>query len=307
MIAYMTHDTPARGPTQGKESIRAWYMRHAAERPAAWEPIWGPYRERLQAAGASESTIRQRAGQLWQLARAHPDPRALTEQDLLRWLARPHRSAEWRRAYTSMLRKCLASAVAAGVLERDPAAALPPVRVPRRRPTPAEPEQVRRALVEVDDRTRMVVRLGVGCGLRRAEIARINVLSDLLPGQELLVLGKGGRERVVPVPDGLWAELCRARDALGPSAPGWLFPGRTGGHLSPHMIWEILRPTGIRTHQLRSAFATGLADAGLGVFDIADLLGHSSVATTMRYVRPNRERMRRMTQAFAQGLEPPAA
>ena len=139
-----------------------------------------------------------------------------------------------------------------------------------------------------------MIRLAGEHGLRRAEIAVVHtrdVTHDLL-GYSLIVHGKGGRERQVPLADDV-------ADAILDAA-GYAFPGKIDGHLSPWWVGKLvsrLLPAGWTTHTLRHRFATVSYAEDHDVFAVQDLMGHASPATTLRYVQLPDDAKRRLVAA----------
>jgi integrase/recombinase XerC len=133
-----------------------------------------------------------------------------------------------------------------------------------------------------------------GCGLRIAEALGLDVRDAPLPGAEgmLRVVGKGGKERIVPVLPavreavGAWLELHPDRR---PDSP--LLLGARGGRLDAAVAQRTLRqfrrlhglPEHATPHALRHSFATHLLAGGADLRSIQDLLGHASLSTTQRY------------------------
>lgn len=120
-------------------------------------------------------------------------------------------------------------------------------------------------------------------------------LVDDLVGWSLIVHGKGGRDRIVPLTAGIAAELLTLDD-------GWVFPGRIDGHLSPRRVGELATDAldGAWTlHTLRHRFATRTYQIDHDVFAVQQLLGHSSAETTRRYVQTDRSRLRGLVERAA--------
>jgi integrase/recombinase XerC len=133
-----------------------------------------------------------------------------------------------------------------------------------------------------------------GCGLRISEALALAVREAPLPGGDapLRVLGKGSKERIVPV-------LAVVREAIGawlkyhpsPAANAPLFTGVRGGRLDPGVAQRTLRnfrrhaglPEHATPHALRHSFATHLLAGGADLRAIQELLGHASLSTTQRY------------------------
>jgi integrase/recombinase XerC len=135
-----------------------------------------------------------------------------------------------------------------------------------------------------------MLRLAGEAGLRRAEVARIHYrdLIEGVDGAALLVHGKGGKKRVVPISESL-AELLR-RGAAGhtPGMPerAWLFPTGFGGHLTPDRVGRLVAlalPGDYSMHTLRHRFATRAYRGTRNLRAVQVLLGHASIATTERY------------------------
>lgn len=127
-----------------------------------------------------------------------------------------------------------------------------------------------------------MLRLAAEMGLRRGEVARA-ATEDVLTGPHgaaLRIRGKGGRVRLVPMPDDLAAAVL-ARPA------GYVFPGRDGReHLSPDWVGVSvgrLLPPGWTMHSLRHYFASRAYSVAHDILVVQRLLGHSSVATTQVY------------------------
>ena len=142
----------------------------------------------------------------------------------------------------------------------------------------------RTALIRADQRTRLILRLGGEAGLRRAEIAQVHrrdVFQDLA-GWSLLVHGKGGKLRTVPLGDDL------AQAVLEECGTGFAFIGEDNGHLSARWVGKLatmVLPRPWTLHKLRHRFASRAYGATSDLLAVQRLLGHASPATTQRYVQ----------------------
>jgi integrase/recombinase XerC len=139
-----------------------------------------------------------------------------------------------------------------------------------------------------------------GCGLRIAEALALDVRDVPSPGAMLRVVGKGSKERIVPV-------LPAVREALSgwlalhpdraPASP--LFVGAHGRRLNAGVAQRTLRefrrlnglPEHATPHALRHSFATHLLAGGTDLRSIQDLLGHASLSTTQRYTSVDEARL----------------
>lgn len=227
-------------------------------------------------------------------------PDAVTVDDLMAWFgANPHWAPEYRRSLRSGLRGFFGWAHKRGRLSCDPAAELPPFVSGVTAPRPADESAYREALSHADLRLTLILRLAAEAGLRRAEVAQVHTrdLSHGPDGAQLLIHGKGRKERVVPIPDDLAALISLGAEGHTPGAPstGWLFPSRKGGHLIPKSVGVLCRDAlpGIWSmHNLRHRFATRAYRGSRDIRAVQELLGHSSVATTQRYTAVDDNAMR---------------
>jgi integrase/recombinase XerC len=243
----------------------------------------------LIAAGQTQQTIASRRQQLSCAARAlGPDPWSVTSESLAEYATAQDWSRETRRTNYAALRGFYRWAVVRGHIDCSPAAQLPRVKAADPCPRPAPEMVYATAKAYACRRTLLILRLAGETGMRRAEIAQVHsddLSADLL-GHSLMVHGKGGKLRMVPLPDDLAAAIAHA--------DGWLFPGDDHGHLSPRWVGKLAAQalSGKWTlHTLRHRFATK-AYAGRDLLAVQQLLGHSSPATTQRYIATDAHRMR---------------
>ncbi|TKJ33604.1 tyrosine-type recombinase/integrase [Blastococcus sp. CCUG 61487] len=270
--------------------------------PKPWQGALDAWEGWLKASGAPPTTIGLRLYQLRRLALDHPDirPWDVDLDHLVLWLAQhEHWRPNTRRSYRGALRAFYAWAVAAGHLDRSPAAALPRVKATRGLPRPIAEDVLRAAVGRADDRARLILLLAAYGGLRRAEIAHVR-REDLHHdgyGWLLRVHGKGDVYRDVPLTGLLAAALL---DLPG----GWLFPSdrRPGRPLTPERVGRIasrLLPEGWALHTLRHRFATRVRDGGADIYVIAELLGHRNIETTRIYTRLAGDELRKAVTAAA--------
>jgi len=181
-------------------------------------------------------------------------------------------------------------------LERpDVVARIPWPREPRRLPEIPSHDEVRRLLQTPCPTTRALLMLGYGAGLRISEARAIRV-GDLDKARGVLRVrgGKGAKDRLTLLPPELLAALREHWRVTRPEDDR-LFPGaRAGSVVSSNFVQQRLkialaaaqitrRP--FTFHTLRHGFATHLLEAGTSVVIIQSLLGHSSLETTLRYLR----------------------
>lgn len=197
-------------------------------------------------------------------------------------------------------------AVADGVLDRDPARGVRPPAPVKRLPKALPLSDVEAILAAAGSRDtvlavrdRALLELLYGTGARISEAVGLDV-DDLDPvSASVLLRGKGGKERLVPVGSyalaAVQAYLSRSRPTLatgaGGGAHGALFLNARGGRLSRQSAWSVLVGAAERAgvtrdvspHTLRHSFATHLLEGGADVRVVQELLGHASVTTTQIY------------------------
>ncbi|MGB3604244.1 MAG: tyrosine-type recombinase/integrase [Gordonia sp. (in: high G+C Gram-positive bacteria)] len=266
--------------------------------PPAWVAAIDDFCSALRAGGSPHTTIATRRAHIRRVGRElGGTPFEVESERLVAWCGQQDWAVETRRGVRASLLAFYRWAVASDRTRENPANALPKVRAAIPSPRPAGEITYREALVRADSRARLILRLAAEAGLRRAEVAQVHSrdLIEDLSGWSLIVHGKGGRQRVVPLPDGL-ASAIRERGR------GWAFPGDFEGHLSPRWVGKIateLLPGDTTMHQLRHRFATRAYSVDHDMFTVQELLGHSSPETTRRYVLVPRSALRDTVRAIA--------
>ncbi len=139
-------------------------------------------------------------------------------------------------------------------------------------------------------------------GLRVSELLNLRRVALATEGRMLLVRGKGGKDRMVPLSDAA-REAARALPADGP----WLFPGRNPARpLTRQAFWLTLKrtalaagidPARVSPHVLRHAFASHMLARGADLRSLQLLLGHADIATTEIYTHVQAERLTRLVEA----------
>ncbi|KQX20377.1 recombinase XerD [Sphingomonas sp. Root50] len=207
---------------------------------------------------------------------------------------------------SSVLRRFFAFLEEEGLRRDDPSDALPRPTVQRALPRVLSHGDIERLFDTLEDRRRdrhadpltlrliALVELLYGSGLRATEL--VSLPRHALRGDRpfLILRGKGGRERLVPISD-------RARMSVAdwgqhvPADQPWLFPsGRS--HLSRVRLFQLVRelaagagipPQRISPHVLRHAFATHLLEGGADLRALQTMLGHADIGTTQIYTHVN--------------------
>ncbi len=210
----------------------------------------------------------------------------VTTTAVQQWITGVGLSANYRRSRWSVVRGLLAWY---GV-DVDLVAPAVPTPVPR----PLRDLDVGKLLAVCNARDEVMVSLGICEGLRRSEMAHLELADIDLDGQVLFVNGKGGKQRWTPLTKATAVRIERYLDERG-EAPGPLLISTTSGRgLRPATISErsrllmqragIYRP-GVNLHALRHTAATRLWMETGDLFMTQQLLGHSNIRTTSIYVR----------------------
>lgn len=214
------------------------------------------------------------------------------------------------------LRNFFRFALAEGQVAADPTLNLESPRVWKTLPKYLTLEEVDRLLAQPDPRTplgqrdRAMLELLYSTGLRVSELVGVRVADLDLQMGCLRCLGKGNKERLVPVgKQALAAVQQYLRETRGPLLRGraapWLFVNRLGGKLSRVGFWKILRGYGRRAglrakltpHKLRHSFATHLLERGADLRSVQLLLGHADISTTQIYTHVVQERLKQVYKA----------
>ncbi len=235
------------------------------------------------------------------------------------WIEAPLANASVARAVIAV-RSLHRFAAAEGLTAEDPARSVRPPKPPRRLPKALSLEQVQAMLAvpatdtEVGLRDAALLELLYGTGIRISEAVTLDVDEvDRLartpadePAPGLRVLGKGDKERIVPVGSyarkALDAYLVRGRPMLVAAGRGTpaLFVNTRGDRLSRQSAWAVLRSVAekagitaeVSPHTLRHSYATHLLDGGADIRVVQELLGHASVTTTQIYTLVTIEHLR---------------
>ena len=198
-----------------------------------------------------------------------------------------------------------------GLRNENPAAEIAPPRRPRTVPrtlSPAEAERLVDAAAGTTPRSmrdRALVELLYGAGLRVSEAVGLTRGAVDLDGRVVRVLGKGGKERIVPLgrpaAEALRRYLAMGRPHLDRRHRPDLFLNARGGALTRAGAFLILRkladraglePGRVHPHLLRHSFATHLLEGGADLRSVQEMLGHADLSTTERYTHVSDRRRR---------------
>jgi integrase/recombinase XerD len=161
-------------------------------------------------------------------------------------------------------------------------------------------------------RNKAILETMYSCGLRVSELVNLKISNLYLDVGFIKVLGKGDKERLVPIGRsavkyiGIYRQNIRVHIPVKPGNDDILFLNRRGSRLSRVMIFLILKDlvqkAGIRKnispHTLRHSFATHLVEGGADLRAVQEMLGHESITTTEIYTHLDREFLRKTLHQF---------
>lgn len=166
---------------------------------------------------------------------------------------------------------------------------------------PLKTKPVNEKLAWLQVRDAAILELFYSCGLRISELRALDV-KDVDPlGETVRVLGKGSKQRIVPV-GGAALRALQAYRSQASVHDGALFLGKNRTRISQQAIDQLLKkylaqstiPFRISPHKLRHSFATHLLDAGADLRSVQEMLGHASLSTTQIYTHVTKERLRQV-------------
>ncbi len=239
------------------------------------------------------------------------DVDALAVRSFLAHLSREGVGRRTQARALSSVRGLLKFACREGLIAENPAASVRTPKQPRKLPRHLRPGEIEELIEAADGgeplelRDRAILELLYATGLRVGELVSLDWTDLDLEGRVLRVVGKGGKERMVP-----FGRM--AADSLGAWLGAWddlrkegatdgepVFLNQRGTRLTDRSVRRILDrytrdaaiAAGVHPHTLRHTFATHLLEGGADLRSIQELLGHSSLSTTQKYTHLDIERL----------------
>jgi integrase/recombinase XerC len=200
-----------------------------------------------------------------------------------------------------------------GTISASPVAATASPKLDKRLPSFLTPDEIKKLLEAPDlskpqgHRDRAFLELLYASGLRVSELVNLNLAHVNLDTREILVHGKGSKERVVlmgkPAADALSSYIKMGRpDLLGKKTGNALFINRYGGRITGRSIQRMLEDytdkagidRRVHPHMLRHTFATHMLDGGADLRVVQELLGHADLSSTQIYTHVTKSRARKV-------------
>lgn len=195
------------------------------------------------------------------------------------------------------------------MIRENPTELLEAPRLGRKLPDTLSHEEIMQMLAAIDrskpegERNRAIIETMYACGLRVSELTNLLLTNLFLSEGYIRVIGKGDKERLVPIHDEaadsirLYVDTVRVHVMPKPGQQDFVFLNKRGSHLSRVMIFYIIRDlaaaAGIRKtispHTLRHSFATELVENGADLRAVQEMLGHASITTTEIYTHLDRK------------------
>jgi len=251
----------------------------------------GDHLTALRAEGRSPNTVDSREELLRRLDRDLPfGLDEATTSELQRWLAGPTDDlgqpiwcSKTRETYWCHLvgyfRWCTSGD--RPFLDYDPSQPMKRPYVGRHLPRVARDDQLAHALANLHRPMLRAVILAAGVGMRASEVA--DAQREHFTRQRVIIHGKGDKMRAVPVPEDVWEEIRDCPEGPLITHHGQPVPRQWVTTTASRALTSIGFPR-LSLHWFRGAYATRLRRSGVDAFAIQQLLGHSSAATTQRYV-----------------------
>ncbi len=297
-----------------------------AEIPPTWQDALSRFLdfvvlERGLAANTADGYGRDLARYLMLLTdRGIEDPKEVSSEDvsaLLRSLGDVGLEASSVARNLTAIRMFHRFLVAEGLADEDPTEHLKPPKLGRKLPRVLNVEEVERLTLEPDVSTPLGLRdkamleMLYGAGLRVSELTGLERTHLLFELDVLRVVGKGSRERVVPIGREAKTSVTRylkeGRPQLERAGSGQsVFLNQRGGRITRMGVWKLLRQHArsagiekdVSPHILRHTFATHLLEGGADLRAVQEMLGHADISTTQIYTHVDREYLKEVHRTF---------
>jgi integrase/recombinase XerD len=195
------------------------------------------------------------------------------------------------------------------IIKSDPSELLESPKIQRKLPDTLSIDDVNKLIDAIDvskpegGRNRAILEVLYGCGLRVSELTELKLSNLYLEIEFIKVVGKGSKERLVPIGSSavkalkIWIENIRVHIPIKRGEEDLVFLNRRGARLSRVYIFMVIKQlaelTGLKKnispHTLRHSFATHLVEGGADLRAIQEMLGHESITTTEIYTHLDRE------------------
>ena len=204
------------------------------------------------------------------------------------------------------------------VIKNDPAELLESPKKQRKLPVTLSYNDIAKLLAAIDlskpegPRNKAIIEVLYSCGLRVSELTELKLSNLYLDIEFIKVLGKGTKERLVPIGGEainalkIWKEQVRVHISVKKGEEDLVFLNRRGSRLTRVYIFMLIKQLAelagikkvISPHTLRHSFATHLVEGGADLRAVQEMLGHESITTTEIYTHLDREYLKEVITSF---------
>jgi len=255
-------------------------------------------------------------------------PADLTLKDLqafVKWIGELGMTATSQARIISGIRGFYRYCLIEQIAQTDPSALLEAPKTRRKLPDVLTFEEIELVIGQLDQstpeggRNRAILETMYSCGLRVSEVVNLKISCLYLDVGFIRVIGKGDKERLVPIGRDavkyirIYKDSIRVHQPIQPGFEDFLFLNKRGKHLSRIMIFYIIRHLAnkagitkhISPHTFRHSFATHLVEGGADLRAVQEMLGHESITTTEIYTHLDRDFLRDTLQRFHPAFKEP--
>ena len=204
------------------------------------------------------------------------------------------------------------------VIKNDPAELLESPKKQRKLPVTLSYQDIEKLLAAIDlskpegPRNKAIIEVLYSCGLRVSELTELKLSNLYLEIEFVKVLGKGSKERLIPIGSEainalkIWIEQVRVHIPIKKGEEDMVFLNRRGSSLTRVYIFMLIKQLAelagikktISPHTLRHSFATHLVEGGADLRAVQEMLGHESITTTEIYTHLDREYLKEVITSF---------
>lgn len=248
-------------------------------------------------------------------------PEEITLKDLqkfLKWIGELGLSASSQARIISGIKAFYKYCLLENISSEDPSVLLEAPKLKRKLPDTLSFEEIDKMIASIDlskpegTRNKAILEILYSCGLRVSELVNLKISQLYLDVGFIKVLGKGNKERLVPIGKSaekhlqIYLNNVRTHAAMKPGNEDFVFLNRRGSRMSRVMVFYIIKNAalnaGIRKtispHTLRHSFATHLIEGGADLRAVQEMLGHESITTTEIYTHLDRRFLRKTLEQF---------
>jgi integrase/recombinase XerD len=241
-----------------------------------------------------------------------------TLQQFIKWIGELGMTASSQARIISGIKGFYKYCLIENVVTTDPTTLLEAPKLKRSLPDVLSFDEIENIIAEIDQskpeggRNKAILETMYSCGLRVSEVVNLQISCLYLDVGFIRVIGKGNKERLVPIGSDaskyikLYKDNIRVHIPIKKGSEDILFVNKRGGQLSRIMIFYIIKDLAqkagitknISPHTFRHSFATHLVEGGADLRAVQEMLGHESITTTEIYTHLDRDFLRSTLQQF---------